>query len=109
MARWRVTIKRCKSCRIPFAPVGSAKPQGRGLCSQDYSRHERAGTLWRFPRATWRREELVAEARILRERRPDWTTARVAAELNVSKGALEQAEVRTRRLERARARERVAA
>ncbi len=75
---------------------------GRNLCIRHYEQHERAGTLDQFPRATWRMEELVHDAELIRHRRPGWTWPQVAEALGVSFDALEQARTRYNRLRRAR-------
>ena len=55
----------CRSCNKPTHPQGAGKRSdahiGRGLCSPCHGRHDRAGTLDQYPRATWPRDELMAE------------------------------------------------
>lgn len=86
---------------------------GRGLCSRCHRRAARTGELIDHPRRTWRAEDLAAEAQLLINRhgglvrprgghlrgvRPEGITlAEVAAQLGVSRAALEQARRRAKK------------
>ena len=70
--------------------------EGRGLCESCYRACSRDGTLLDYPRLTWRGDELVADAELLRARYGQpWRE--IAAELGVSFVALDRARVRARR------------
>jgi len=59
-------VKKCRSCARKIGGDTGMTDAGRGLCTTCHSRHLNDGTLADFPRKTWKAEDLVAEADLLR-------------------------------------------
>lgn len=57
---------KCLSCGITKAQVQGRSDFARNLCCTCYDHHRCCGTLDQFPRKTWKAEELVSEADLLR-------------------------------------------
>lgn len=60
------TKAKCLSCGVAKKQVKGRTDFARGLCRACHSHHRWHGTLDQFPRKTWKAEELVSEADLLR-------------------------------------------
>lgn len=86
---------KCLSCGITKAQVQGRSDFARNLCCTCYDHHRCCGTLDQFPRKTWKAEELVSEADLLRSH--GITREEVARRLGVKWASIIAARMRIRR------------